>query len=141
MTFADVFGSLGGVSLVVVENSIPKPLVIGDDYTVANARQLVFNYELPPNVTAASQCYLEGRHRFLCGNSWRVQGALSFPVSGFVRLTFEIPGSVTVDLKDGEYMTSVMIVDDAGNKITPEAAINRPARMIYGQQTGNTCTC
>jgi hypothetical protein len=142
---ATYFGGGGSASTdppaVVTDGTILTPIVIGDDYLSANDRAFVFDKLLPDNVTGASKCYFSGRHRYRCNESWLVEGAVSFPTAGYVRLTFELPGSATEGLVDGEYMYSVMIVDDSGKKITPEASIDRPVDLIYGQGALSACPC
>lgn len=128
---ATYFGlSATGSSIVVVDNAIVSPLVIGDDYFVLNERGLVFDYALPPDVTSSSTVWFEGRHRYDARYSWLVQGAISFPTVDTMRLTFNLPGSATALLIPGEYIYQLYVVTDSGQRISPAASIERPVDLI-----------
>lgn len=126
-------GGGGGGGGLVVDGEIVSPLIIGDDYVADNGREFVFTVPQSSGASASSKCYFSGRHRYRLGMTWLVEGAVALEAPSSLTLTFNLPGSATAALIPGEYLYSVMIVDDNGNNITPVASIDLPLTLIYGQ--------
>ena len=102
----------------VLPNGSLRPLVIGDDYKLANLRALIWG--VTTDVTVAS-CFLtlsQLDHSTQLRNEIDITGSAN-NTNATKQLTFEIDADDWGDMEDGEASFNVEMRDGAGNKITP----------------------
>lgn len=125
----------------VASGEIVGPIVIGDDYTVANGRAFLIDVELPANTSEGAAFVFTGRHRYRCDMGWSVAGVIGAPVAGIVQIPAELPSSASEGLEAGEYVYTISITDDDGGVVTPVASLDVPVELIYGRLGDTTCQC
>lgn len=90
-----------------------NPIFIGDDYMLANGREIWFEVEPPDGTTVAGgSCSFGGSAG--SDSSWRVTGTLSEAANGKFRTTFELPQAITSLLREAKHEYNVTIINDAG---------------------------
>ena len=111
------------ISAPVAESGLLNELVIGDDYSESNGRQLSWTVDLPAGATVGvATCFFGGVHtnpKLAEANRWLVEGTLTAgTTAGKGVISFNWTRSINQSLVGGAYNWSAEIRNDAGLQST-----------------------
>jgi hypothetical protein len=111
------------IAVPVSEGGLLNELVIGDDYSENNGRQLSWTVDLPTGATVGvATCFFGGEHtdpNLADANRWIVEGSLTAgPIAGRCVISFNWARSINQHLEPGQYNWSAEIRNDTGLQST-----------------------
>lgn len=105
---------------VSTDGNLIYPIVIGDDYLVANARS--FTWDIPAITgfsVGTATCRFGGSYTGDgVTHTWTVTGTITDLGTGYWRLSFDVPKTTTQDLPAAYYVWSVEVRSAGGTEIT-----------------------